>query len=78
MHRNLDRRIEVLVRLGSATQTSHLGGLFDLAFDPGTSTWHLDPDGAWTRHHLADDGSALVDVQSTLIARQSRRSSTTS
>jgi polyphosphate kinase len=78
MHRNLDRRIEVLVRLGSASQTAHLDGLFDLAFDPGTSTWHLGADGGWTRHHLSDDGSALVDVQTTLIARQARRSSTAS
>jgi polyphosphate kinase len=78
MHRNLDRRIEVLARLGSAGQTRHLGWLFDLAFDPGTSTWHLGPDGRWTRVHLAEDGSPLVDVQSTLIARQSRRSSTSS
>jgi len=78
MHRNLDRRIEVLVRLGSASQTAHLDGLFDLAFDPGTSTWHLGADGGWTRHHLADDGSPLVDVQTTLIARQTRRSSTAS
>jgi len=73
MHRNLDRRIEVLVRLGSAAQTAHLGWLFDLAFDPGTSTWHLEPDGRWSRVHLAPDGTPLVDVQSTLIARQTRR-----
>jgi polyphosphate kinase len=78
MHRNLDRRIEVLARLGSAAQTKHLGWLFDLAFDPGTSTWHLGPDGRWTRVHQAADGSPLLDVQSTLIARQSRRSSTSS
>jgi len=75
MHRNLDRRIEVLVRLGSAAQTAHLGWLFDLAFDPGTSTWHLGDDGRWNRVHLAPDGTPLVDVQSTLIARQTRRTS---
>jgi polyphosphate kinase len=78
MHRNLDRRIEVLARLGSPAQTRHLGWLFDLAFDPGTSTWHLGPDGRWTRVHRAADGTPLVDVQSTLIARQSRRSSSSS
>jgi len=78
MHRNLDRRIEVLVRLGSAAQTAHLGWLFDLAFDPGTSTWHLGADGGWTRVHLAPDGTPLLDVQSTLIARQTRRSSASS
>ncbi len=78
MHRNLDRRIEVLVRLGSPAQTRHLGWLFDLAFDPGTSTWHLGSDGRWTRVHRGADGAPLVDVQSTLIARQTRRSNASS
>jgi polyphosphate kinase len=75
MHRNLDRRIEVLARLGSAAHTAQLGALFDLAFDPGTSTWHLGADGRWTRVHQAPDGTPLADLQATLIARQSRRSS---
>jgi polyphosphate kinase len=75
MHRNLDRRIEVLVRLGSSGQTRHLSWLLDLGFDDGTSTWHLGTDGGWTRVNVSADGSPLVDVQSTLIARQARRSS---
>ncbi len=76
MHRNLDRRIEVLVRLGSAKHTRELSDLIDLAFDPGTSSWHLGPDGEWQRVDRAPDGTPLVDVQSTLIARQSRRLTT--
>ncbi|MBI1378330.1 MAG: RNA degradosome polyphosphate kinase [Frankiales bacterium] len=75
MHRNLDRRIEVLVRLGSTAHARTLSELFDLAFDPGTSTWHLGSDGTWTRVHRGEDGAALVDVQETLIARHGRRSS---
>ncbi len=75
MHRNLDRRIEVLVRLGSPKHVAGLGTLLGLAFDEGTSTWHLGPDGTWTRVSTAVDGAPLVDVQSALIARQSRRSS---
>jgi polyphosphate kinase len=78
MHRNLDRRIEVLARLGSAAHTAQLGALFDLAFDPSTGTWHLEPDGRWTRVHLAADGTPLADLQATLIARQTRRSSASS
>ncbi|MFC6236520.1 RNA degradosome polyphosphate kinase [Longivirga aurantiaca] len=78
MHRNLDRRIEVLVRLGSPKHVAGLGTLLDLAFDEGTSTWHLGPDGTWTRVSTGLDGAPLVDVQSALIARQSRRSSAVS
>ncbi len=77
MHRNLDRRIEALVRLGSPRHTEELSRLIDRAFDPANSAWHLSADGTWTRVHRADDGSPLVDVQAALIARQSRRLSAT-
>ncbi len=73
MHRNLDRRIEVLVRLASGRHTRELSDLIDLAFDPASSTWHLGPDGAWTRVDEDADGSVLTDVQTLLIARQGRR-----
>jgi polyphosphate kinase len=73
MHRNLDRRIEALVRLGSARHTRELSNLIDRGFDPTSSTWHLGPDGRWTRVHRDADGAPLVDVQTALIARQTRR-----
>jgi len=73
MHRNLDRRIEVLVRLGSPAHTAALSSLIDFAFDPATSSWHLGADGVWTRVDQAPDGTRLADVQATLIARQARR-----
>ncbi|HET7902648.1 MAG TPA: polyphosphate kinase, partial [Candidatus Nanopelagicales bacterium] len=73
MHRNLDRRIEVLVRLGSRAHAEHLSGLIDFAFDEGTSSWHLGADGSWTRVNRGPDGAPLADVQETLIARRSRR-----
>jgi polyphosphate kinase len=73
MHRNLDRRIEALVRLGSPHHVTTLSSLIDFAFDPGTSSWHLGSDGVWTRVDRAVDGTRLADVQATLIARQTRR-----
>ena len=45
MHRNLDRRVETLVRLETPEHVSEVANLFDLAFDPGTSGWDLNPDG---------------------------------
>lgn len=68
MHRNLDRRVEVLVRLPSRQHTEQLRELLDLMTADETLSWHLGPDGTWTRV----DGA---DVQEVLIARsRSRRS----
>ena len=72
MHRNLDRRVEVLVRLPAQAAVDQVTQLLDLAFDPHTSAWELAPDGAWTRSTASDD-APLVDLQETLIAQHSRR-----
>ncbi|MBP2389347.1 polyphosphate kinase [Aeromicrobium fastidiosum] len=69
MHRNLDRRVEVLVRVPTAEHTEALGDLLARSVDPETTSWHLDGDGRWHRHL----GSS--NLQSELIARaRSRRS----
>src|SRR5689334_21114077 len=67
MHRNLDRRVEVLARLPLADHVRAVDELFDLAFEPTTNAWILDSAGAWTRN----DG--VVDLQETLIEQQRRR-----
>jgi polyphosphate kinase len=63
MHRNLDRRVEALVRLDNPAHITETDELFDLAMDAGTSAWHLEADGAWLRHHRDADGTPLVDLQ---------------
>ncbi len=73
MHRNLDRRVEVLVQIPARQHVDELGVLLDLGFDDATSSWWLGPDGAWTRHHLDPDGQALAEVQASLIAKHRRR-----
>ena len=73
MHRNLDRRVETLVRIESPEQVAEIGGLFDLAFDPGTSAWDLNDDGTWTRRIVDAEGDTLVDYQDTVIAHRSTR-----
>jgi len=41
--------------------------------DDTTSSWWLDSDGTWTRHHLDASGAPLNDVQTYLIrTRQGR------
>ena len=73
MHRNLDRRVETLVRLGDPDHIQEVLELIDLSMDEGTASWHLAPDGEWTRHHRGPDGEPLRDLQELLIARQRRR-----
>jgi polyphosphate kinase len=73
MHRNLDRRVEALVRLKSPEHVAEVGALFDFALDPRTAAWHLDSDGVWTRRTHDDEGRPLADYQETLIREKQRR-----
>ncbi|MFM6971247.1 MAG: polyphosphate kinase 1, partial [Rhodoluna sp.] len=67
MHRNLDRRVEALVRLSQPDHIREMNYLFDLAMNDKTSSWHLGSDGKWTRHQTASDGSKLLDLQDKLM-----------
>jgi polyphosphate kinase len=72
MHRNLDRRVEVLVRLVDPEQVAGIGALFDAAMDPDTATWELGPDGTWRRRLVDDAGRRLQDYQESLIELKRR------
>ncbi|WP_439591957.1 RNA degradosome polyphosphate kinase [Microbacterium sp.] len=73
MHRNLDRRVEALVRVVAPAHLKELTALFDFAMSDSTSSWHLGPDGVWTRHHLGDDGKHLADLQDRTMSSVQRR-----
>ncbi|GAB3573119.1 RNA degradosome polyphosphate kinase [Leifsonia lichenia] len=73
MHRNLDRRVEALVRLTDPAHLSELDALFNRAFDDRTSAWALDESGTWTRHNLDDAGQPLDDLQNKLMQQISHR-----
>lgn len=77
MHRNLDRRVEVLASISNRTHISEIEQLFDLAFAEDTVSWWLDGDGTWTAHTMTDgpDRRPLTDMQERLIAVKSRRRS---
>ncbi len=77
MHRNLDRRVEALLRVADPDHVTELVDLIDLAMDDTTSTWHLQPDGEWERHTTGPKGEMLADLQSVLISRQRRRPGST-
>ncbi len=73
MHRNLDRRVEALVRVTSARHMRSLAKLMDSAMSESTACWHLQGDGRWERHHLDADGAPLQDLQAGLIASYAKR-----
>ncbi len=72
MHRNLDRRVETLVRITDPSHIRNLIELVDLAMDDRTASWHLGADGRWARHHLGPDGEPLRDLQAHLIESRAR------
>ncbi|GAA2082702.1 RNA degradosome polyphosphate kinase [Aeromicrobium tamlense] len=61
MHRNLDRRVEVLVRVPSAAHGDQLADLLDTMASDETLSWHLGADGAWTRVPGANVQEMLID-----------------
>ncbi|MBO0979965.1 RNA degradosome polyphosphate kinase [Microbacterium sp. SD291] len=73
MHRNLDRRVEALVRVTEPAHLSELLAFFDLAMDPGTTSWHLGAEGTWERHAEDADGKPLIDLQDMTMGLIQRR-----
>jgi polyphosphate kinase len=73
MHRNLDRRVEVLVQLKEPDHITELDELFDLALDENTGSWWLQPDDTWQARLTRPDGEPLRDLQERLIATRGRR-----
>src|SRR5690606_25825361 len=59
MHRNLDRRIEVLVRLNDREHLARIDRFFSFAFSDDVSSWRMLPDGSWQRRIVDDAGEPL-------------------
>jgi len=47
MHRNLDRRVEVMAQVKDPRLTRQLDEIFESALDPTTRCWVLQSDGSW-------------------------------
>ena len=67
MHRNLDRRVEVLAQVKDPRLTAQLNDVFESALDPATRCWELGPDGQWTAS--PQDGETVRDHQVSLMER---------
>ncbi|SRX95965.1 Polyphosphate kinase PPK (polyphosphoric acid kinase) (ATP-polyphosphate phosphotransferase) [Mycobacterium tuberculosis H37Rv] [Mycobacterium shimoidei] len=67
MHRNLDRRVEVMVQVKDPRLTAQLDDIFTSALDPATRCWELGADGQWTASPRA--GHTVRDHQVSLMER---------
>ena len=76
MHRNLDRRVEAMVRIKDKAVCDELRAILDLATSDAISCWLLDKDGKWSRRATGPNGP-LEDSQEVLIRRHSQRATDT-
>ncbi|MFC8502160.1 RNA degradosome polyphosphate kinase [Pedococcus sp. NPDC057267] len=73
MHRNLDRRVEALVRIAEPRHVEDLRWLLARGMSDEYAHWRLGSDGRWTRVNTGPDGEPLLDLQATLIEQHTKR-----
>ncbi len=69
MHRNLDRRVESLVKITQSDQIKELNDLLELAVSGTVAIWELESSGDWRRDSKNHDGEPLIDMQDEVMAR---------
>ncbi|BAL92311.1 putative polyphosphate kinase [Actinoplanes missouriensis 431] len=68
MHRNLDRRVEALVRVTLPSAREELRTVLDLSMRDQSEGWDLDGDGVWHRN-AGTPGRPQVHLQEALLRR---------
>jgi polyphosphate kinase len=77
MHRNLDRRVEVLVKIVHYSQIQELVNLLDYSMSDKITAWDLDKDGQYIRKTVDADGNLLVSIQEEIIAKSRKAKGST-
>ena len=72
MHRNLDRRVEALVRIDSEIHKERLKSILDDSVSDKYSTWKLNDTNQWLRSIRSADGQLLVNFQDHFIDKHNR------
>ena len=67
MHRNLDRRVETLVRLRQADHLAEMKNLFALGMSDTSHSWHLAPEGGWLKNGGKQATAEYIDVQDQIM-----------
>jgi polyphosphate kinase len=68
MHRNLDRRVEALVRVTLPSAQQDLRNVFELSMSERSEGWDLAGDGTWHRR-ASTPASPHVHLQEALLRR---------
>lgn len=68
MHRNLDRRVETLVKIVQSDQIAQLREIIDLGMSPEVDVWQLDAKGDWHRRK-SPSGTSLANYQDQVMFR---------
>ncbi|MDV7198153.1 RNA degradosome polyphosphate kinase [Rhodococcus kroppenstedtii] len=68
MHRNLDRRVEVMAQVRDGRLTEQLGAMLDSAMDTTTRCWVLQSDGSWSASPAS--GETVRDHQVSLMRQR--------
>ena len=71
MHRNLDRRVETLVRISDPAVSAQVDGLLERLLASDIVRWELNSEGCWERH--PEQGQPGRDVQFDLMRRAAKR-----
>ncbi|WP_026343528.1 RNA degradosome polyphosphate kinase [Nocardia sp. BMG111209] len=72
MHRNLDRRVEVMVQVKDPKLCDRLTEMFDSALYPSTRCWVLQADGSWQASPEAGEGIDQVRDHQEFLMRLRR------
>lgn len=67
MHRNLDRRVESMVKINQTDHKRMLMRALDSYLAPTTSSWHMNASGSWDRITTSSTGEPLVDLHQQVI-----------
>ena len=73
MHRNLDRRVEALVKITQSDQIRQIYEILDLGMSETVAVWELKANGAWSRETHNVLGEKLQDMQDVLMQRTLER-----
>lgn len=69
MERNLDRRVEALIRVDEATHKAELATILELSASPRFRKWEMAEDDTWHYIKNGPEGKALEDFQEYFIER---------
>ena len=67
MHRNLDRRVESMVKINQTDHKRMLMRALDSYLAPTTSSWHMNLSGNWDRVTTSSSGEQLIDLHQQVI-----------